>query len=475
MWRVLAALLCCVLLMGCKTYSSSVRDAQNDLARGKPEQALGELNKRLDVERAEDIPQDLGKRRIPRLLLLLERATLLQALGRYDLAARDMIAVDQRMLWLDLDGEKSADLAKYMYSASATPYRAPAYERMLLNTLNMVNFMAQGDMQGAKVEARRFALLEELFVRGDEQKDILTSGTLAAGNYLGGVAFEAARGYDIAVRYFARAWAYGYRDAAFRVQLVDLIRTTGWKGAGAPPDVGGLDELIADAQREGAMRPSEYRGKHIANNVVAVVQTGLVPYKRPERIPIGLALTYHASYHGQHALSAEERARANRLAVSGALKWVNFGVLTESRVPARSVSVVADGKTTAPVELADVAEQVRQETQRIMGATIGLAILRMMTRAVAGEGSRAAARSSDKDGVAALGWLAGVALEGALTAADVPDTRSWTTLPASIQVHRFRSEPGNTSVSARVGGQTETRVVDVVESTVRVVNFSRHR
>jgi hypothetical protein len=472
---VVALLLMAVLLGGCKSYSTSVRDAQQDLARGKTEDALKVLNKRLEVERAEDVPEKLKKDRV---LLLLERATLLQALGRYDLAARDMVAVDQRLLWLDLDGEKSADLAKYMYSASSTPYRAPAYERMLLNTLNMVNFMALGDMQGAKVEARRFALLEELFVRGEGQKDILLASTLATGNYLGGVAFESARNYDVAVRFYGRAWAYGFRDASFRAQLVDLIRTTGWKGAGAPPDVGDLDAIIAGAQSEGALRPSEYRNKHVANNVVAVVQTGLVPYLKPERIPIGLALTYHAAYHGQHSMTAEQRANANRLAVSGALKWVNFGVLTESRVPDRAVVVSVDGKTMAPPRVADISDQVRQEWQRIAAATIGLAILRMMTRAVAGGATRSGTRAAAKDdssGLAVVGWLAGVALEGAMTAADVPDTRSWTTLPARIHVARFKSEPGSTTVTARVGAQTETRVVEVVESTVRVVNFSRHR
>ena len=122
-----------------------------DLRDGKPESAVTELNDRLDVETAEQIPRNLKKDRV---LWVLERATLLQALGEYELSARDMMAVDQRLLWLDLDGEKSADLAKYLYSASATPYRAPTYERMLLNTLNMINFLALGDNQKAKVEAR---------------------------------------------------------------------------------------------------------------------------------------------------------------------------------------------------------------------------------------------------------------------------------------------------------------------------------
>ena len=248
------------LLCGCATYTRTIREAQLDLTAGRPASALSIINERLDVDEAAELPAQLDENQI---LLLLERATLLQAIGDYELAARDMMIADQRLDWLDIDGATSVDLGKYLYSGASTPYRAPAYERLLLNTLNMLNFMAMRDFQGARVEARRFRLIEQFVLGEEEDGDPLTAGLLAAGNYLAGVAFEASREYDIAVRHFGRAWFYGHRTDELRGRLVDLARVTGWDGAGVTATTTGplaskatTAELLAAAKAAGAMRPS---------------------------------------------------------------------------------------------------------------------------------------------------------------------------------------------------------------------------
>lgn len=458
---------------GCASYSTSVQEAQVDLRAGRPEAALEVLNERLDLDTAEDVPRELGKNNV---LLLLERATLLQALGRYDLAARDMMAVDQRMEWLDIDGEKSADLAKYLYSGSATPYRAPAYERMLLNVLNMVNFLAMGKFQGAKVEARRFRLLEEFFAA--DGQDTVVPELLATGNYLSGVAFEGARDYDNAARHYGKAWSYGHRSDELRQRIVDLSRLTGWDGAGVVTDANGLKEIFAQARLEGAMRPAEYRRKNVDGELVIVVQSGLAPYKIPQRVPIGQALIIAGHHRGRHSLSATQVAHVHSLSAQGLVKWVNFPVLTESTRP-RRVNVFVEGVAVQRERIADLSRQVRSAWQDIAGALIGTAILRMVARAAAGGatrvGSQVAAQAKDAPAIGALGWLAGLAVEGALAAADVPDTRSWTTLPAMIHVARVDAEPGPRSIAVAVDGRTDTRAVEVGQTGLKVVNFSRVR
>lgn len=457
---------------GCASYSTSIREAQVDLRAGRPQSALEVVNDRLEVDSAEAIPEDLKKNRV---LLLLERATLLQALNRYALSARDMVAVNQRMEWLDIDGEKSADLAKYLYSASATPYRAPPYERMLLNTLNMVNFLAMGDNQGAKVEARRFRLLEEFFAEDDAA---LLSELLAVGNYLSGVAFEGARDYDIAIRHYGKAWSYGYRPPELRERIVALTRVTGWKGAGVATTENGLEDIIIEAELRGALLASEYRRQFVDGSVLVVVQSGLAPYKVPERLPIGAALVYLTYYDGRHGLSAAQVAHVRRLQAEGLVKWVNFPVLVES-TRQRSVDVFVEGSAVPKHRITNVSEQVRAAWKRIAGALMGAAILRMVARAVAGgatrAGSRVAAKAKDAPAIGALGWLAGVALEGALAAADVPDTRSWTTLPAAIHLARVNVEPGNRRVAVKVGGRVDERTFEVTQGTTTVLNFSRVR
>ena len=86
----------------------------------------------------------------------------------------------------------------------------------------------------------------------------------------------------------------------------------------------------------------------------------------------------------------------------------------------------------------------------------------MITRAIAAEGARAAGRQSEGAG-ALVGFLAAAVTEGALTAADKPDTRSWTMLPAQVYIARAAVTPGKHAVVVDVGGPggRENRRYDV--------------
>jgi len=70
------------------------------------------------------------------------------------------------------------------------------------------------------------------------------------------------------------------------------------------------------------------------------------------------------------------------------------------------------------------------------GAVVASAITRMIARVVAGETARRAS------GGELPGLLVSLGLQAALTAADTPDTRSWSTLPARIAFGRLRLRPG---------------------------------
>ncbi|MFB6374761.1 MAG: hypothetical protein ABEN55_16945, partial [Bradymonadaceae bacterium] len=175
---------------GCATYTDHVREAKKNVVVGQPEEAVGNLNKALGTEKESQVPRKLTGENT---LMLLERATLLQALGKYKLAARDMMIADQQLDWLDIGAQGKAKIGKYMFSGSSVKYRAPPFERLFLNALNCLNFLAIGDVEEAKVEARRFRIIEQFFVE-DESKTLLP-GSLGFGNYLGGMAFEAAADY----------------------------------------------------------------------------------------------------------------------------------------------------------------------------------------------------------------------------------------------------------------------------------------
>jgi len=463
-----------VLSAGCSTYSGAVRDARNDVVEGSPDRGVEKLNKVLEVSEAHQIPKELEGENT---LYVLERATLQQALGNYKLAARDMMLADQRLDWLDIAAQGKAKIGKYMFSGSSVRYRAPPYERFLLNSLNTVNFLAIRDWEGAKVEARRFTILEQFFV-DEKNKDVLP-GSVGFGNYLGAVAFEAAGDYREAARRYVKAWHYGVRTERLRQRVVALCKMTGYK----PSELVDLgeDSSELDAAVASAKPPSfeQYRKKFVDGELVMIVQTGLVPYKVPKRWSLLEALAYSrntGAYAGAVALSSSESERARELAASGALKFVNFPQLTEEGLPpARSVSLRVDGDSTSPGARVNIERQVEHAWKQISGALMAAAISRMITRAVAGAAAREAVQSSDAEGSGLLGIFAQAAVEGGMAAADRPDTRSWSLLPANIRIRRTHLSPGTHEVEASVNGRTQSKSVEVAKSGPTIVNFSKLR
>jgi hypothetical protein len=124
-------------------------------------------------------------------------------------------------------------------------------------------------------------------------------------------------------------------------------------------------------------------------------------------------------------------------------------------------------------EALDIEDRVMDTFDEIQGGIIAAAIVRMITRAIAGEATNAVARKASGSGP--VGLLAGLLVEGAMTAADTPDTRSWVTLPSRIHVARSRVPAGRHTVNVRLGGFNRTGTVEVAPGGFAVLNFSDFR
>ncbi len=244
------------------------------------------------------------------------------------------------------------------------------------------------------------------------------------------------------------------------------------------PSASGLDALIETARMGGRIRAADYQALFVDGSVIAIVQTGLVPYKKAERVPIGTAV-YYAQRHPRHA-SPEHIQRANEMAVSGALKWVNFPTMTIDGLAYPGVPhVIANNTKWQPVYTSSVSNDVLAAWDLMVGPMIASALTRMITRAIAGaatrEGTKALAESKGSGTAGVIGILAQLAVEGTMAALDKPDTRSWTTLPAAIRVYRSKIAPGSQNISVRVYDQYEVQTVDVRKDSLTVINFSKHR
>jgi uncharacterized protein len=418
----------------CAGHAAQTAAARTALDAGHPKQALAELNDKLDVKRAEDVPVNVKNDKV---LFVLDRSMVLMQLGRYDLSSRDLELGDKQLMVLDFSHGTKDDVAKYLFSDDSGPYRAPAYEKLLVNTMNMMNYLARGNLDGARVEARRLSVLTEYFKNSAEA----SKAFVAPGSYLAGFVFEKSGQADEALRY--------YDEALGRARFSTLDDAVARLAAHASYRSPRLEEIL------GRVAPSVAGDTNAAANdesgdLLVVVNYGRVPAKIAERIPIGLALTYASG-----AISPFDADRANRLAAQGLVTWINFPTLGRPTGQWASPSFGVDGQWQHldGALAVDVAAQKAWEEMR--GKVIASAITRMIARVVAGE----AVRRSTKDSL--LGLLLSLGTQATLTAVDTPDTRSWSTLPARIAIGRLKVKAGTHVVEVNTSGERLRQKVSI--------------
>jgi tetratricopeptide (TPR) repeat protein len=433
-------------LSGCASHSDKTKEIRSALDAGNPRQALTLLNEQLDTKSEKELPQKTDG---DQSVFLLDRAMVLQQLQIYKWSSRDLEVSDKQIEMLDFSRNAAHDIGKYMFSDDVGPYKAPAYEKLMINTMNMVNYLAEGDLQGARVEARRLSVMQK-YLRDNDPENALT----APGSYLAGFTFEKSGRYDEALRYYDEALAYGeYRSLAEPIR-----RLLGRSGYSSPR----LRKAAGLGDGEQAPRPAE-AGDAEPGELLVIVNYGRVPAKIAKRIPIGLALTYASGL-----ISPTDAARANELAAQGLVTWVNYPELGKAHGQYATPSFLLDGKPMPLEGIVAVDKETQRAWDQVKGTVIASAITRMITRIVAGKGVEAAAG----DDHPVVGLLLGLATQATLTAADTPDTRSWATLPARMAFGRVMLPPGPRTVQLSARGANSVKKVDIKPGGFAVVNLT---
>ncbi|MDX2053061.1 MAG: hypothetical protein SFV15_11760 [Polyangiaceae bacterium] len=421
-------------LVGCADHAARLAKVKTALDAGRPEQALTAIDDELDVDKPAALPKDVSGEHS---LLILDRSMILQQLRNYELSSRDLEVADKQIQTLDFSRNALDDVGKYMFSDDTGPYKAPAYEKLLINTINMQNYLLRGDLNGGRIEARRLAVMQKYL----SQKGDPAEALLGPGSYLAGFIFEKSGRPDEALRYYDEALSYAY----YRSLEPAILRLSAQSGYQTP-----RLRQAAERARKAGMAPAEAESTGEAELLV-IVNYGRVPGKIAKRVPIGLALTYASG-----ALSPYDQQRANTLAAQGLVTWVNFPELGRARGQYDAPEVLLDGRVVPSEQLSAVDFEVRRAWDKVKGAVVGAAITRMITRVVVGEGIR---RSAKDDNIIAL--LLSLGTQAALTAADTPDTRSWSTLPARMSVARIRLPPGKHRITMLVRGKKEQRDITI--------------
>jgi hypothetical protein len=441
--RAVLAVLCLSLWSGCAGHADRTQKARSALDARKPEEALALYNKELKVESGAELPSEI---RGDNALLLLDRSTISQQLARYEDSSRDLETADKQVEMLDFTRSTAHEIGRYLFSDDTGPYKARPYEKLLINTLNMVNYLARGHLAGAKVEARRLAVMQKYL---SESQDDPSAALLGPGSYLAGFIFEMAGDYDEALRYYDEALgAADYPSLALPVRR--LFERSGYRSPR-------LTELAAKVELPKDEPPS--------GELLVVVNYGRVPALRAQRMPIGLALTYAGMLMDPVAFQG-----ARRLAGQGLVTWVNYPELDASPHSYAAPFVEVDGRVVPHDTVTAVDALVRAAYEKAKGPIIASALTRMATRGAIGAGAGTGVAKGS--GSSALGMLVALGAQAALSAADTPDTRSWATLPARIAIVRMRVPAGRHKVRVGAQGVVRTETVEVPANGFRVVNLT---
>jgi len=426
----LLLLACLSLSTACATYSDRMQTARQSASQGDYEGSIGEINKILDVKDSSELPEDWKSERA---LALLERATLQQARGEFESSSRDFQAADKQLEYLDFVGDAAGSIGKYVFSDDSDQYTASPTEKLALNAVNMMNYLARGDARGGRVEAKRFTVMRRYLDEFDGD-----NAHAAFGSYLAGFIHEKLGEFDSAIRYYDEALQERNLES-LRGPVKHVAQFTNYRGKR-------IEAFLADVPA-----PNAAPGK--TAEILVTVAIGRVPHKIPERIPIGAAVGMAGAF-----ISGDPAVLGY-----GVAKVVVYPKLVDSNNQVRSASLLIDG-VVAPLELAsNMGIEIMREYDAMQPQIIGAAISRMIVRALAAEGARAAVTHGG-GGSSGLGFLAAILTEAALVAADKPDTRSWMMLPEQIHVHRQRVEPGLHTIQVTLGpGQqgTLTREVEL--------------
>ncbi|NVL83964.1 hypothetical protein HWN75_27730, partial [Escherichia coli] len=87
---------------------------------------------------AKELPKDTKG---DNAILILDRASIQQGVAEFPLSKRDFEAADKSIDMLDLARNAGDSIGEYVFSGSSGRYQAPPYEKLMINTLNMLNYL----------------------------------------------------------------------------------------------------------------------------------------------------------------------------------------------------------------------------------------------------------------------------------------------------------------------------------------------
>jgi len=447
-YMILIVTLLCTPLFSCAgaKYARTMDVVDGGYYSGNPAAALAELNVTIEDEGNSDI----------RHLYQMERAVVHQRLNDYKASIDDLVAADEHLEIIDYTDDSWETALDFTVSPSMTKYLGQPHEKILLNTLNILNSLIVGALSDARIEARRAGSWYDYF---KEQKSMADDYDYRNGltMLLYGLVFDLSS--DLNQAYQAYKEASHLMDADFlKPRLVHCARELSHS------------DLTQLKKEYGDLTPPVPDGH---GTLLVVVMNGRSPIKVEKQITLNLpdmSRSYQGvpfSALGQNTIRYPEMVRRSHIFRSGRLYIGN-------RLAANLVQAVdIEGQTMA-----------RFDEER--GGIIAACMTRLIGRSIIKYGANELMKSENekkgkqlteeekmqKDLRELLWGSIGLILE----ALDEPDLRCWRFLPAEILVGLEPAPSGERIVKVEMFGpsaapHTIEQKVDIKPGKLTVVQF----
>lgn len=192
--------------LSCATYQDRVQPGVDLVRSGQVDEAVTHFEQLTQDEKSRD-----------RLAYLLEYATVLQIAGRYQESSKVFIQADKLSEQLDYISISQNTLSA-LSSEEMIQYKGESYEKIMINAMNALNFIALNDIDSALVEVRRIDEKVKKYKR--DNRESYEFNPFAS--YLSGVLYESLRKWDDA--YIAYLKTANLTGASNPFLLSDLNR-----------------------------------------------------------------------------------------------------------------------------------------------------------------------------------------------------------------------------------------------------------
>lgn len=416
-----------LVLTGCAGYGTNMAGPVAAVQNGRPDEALAKLEAKNSANSDKNLLYYMEKGQLQRLNNDVYNSTI---------SWRSADAIVQQ--WEDnykTDPNKVlGNIGSYVINDTFRTYEGQDFEKVMLTTEMAVNQAAMGNWDEARIEIKktheREAIIEDIHDKlyAKEEQEAKNKGIKTSFSSLNGYPVDTLN--DPAVM----ALKNGYQSAFSHYLAGYIYEALGDVGLAAPgyrqaielqPNTPQLKTALAGLES----RLRQARGNTNKTDVLFVIESGLVPHRSSQRIPIPIP-------------------RAGFVSVS-------FPVMrgTGAFVP-NSISV--GDNSLAVDELTNVDAMARRTLRDDMPGIILRTTLRAISKGVAQ--SALQKRSDDKQNPW-LGLAAGVlSIAGQVT--EQADERGWSTLPNRIAIARGYVAPGNYNVL--IPTQFGTRSIPIV-------------